>query len=87
MSKGRGQAPPTVLPVERVRSAAVFETTGVDLAGPLLLRDKQKVWIVLYTCAVYRAVHLDLVTALSAEGFALSFRRFIARRGRPAILG
>lgn len=80
------QAPPAVLPQERVRDSAVFETTGVDLAGPLLLRNEQKVWIVLYTCAVYRAVHLDLVTALSADVFLQSLRRFIARRGRPRLI-
>lgn len=63
------QAPPVALPLDRVRDCAVFETTGVDLAGPLLVKNGSKVWIVLYTCAVYRAVHLDLVASLSAEAF------------------
>ncbi|GBO02493.1 hypothetical protein AVEN_70402-1 [Araneus ventricosus] len=74
------------LPEDRVRDSATFETTGIDLAGPLYLRDGSKAWVVLYTCAVYRAVHLELVTSLTTDKFLLSLRRFIARRGRPSII-
>lgn len=62
--------------------SAVFETTGVDLAGPLVLRDQQKVWIAIFTCAVYRAVHFELVSDISTSSFLLALRRFISRRGR-----
>ncbi|GFX27146.1 putative RNA-directed DNA polymerase from transposon X-element [Trichonephila clavipes] len=58
----------------------------IDLAGPLFLKNGEKVWVVLYTCAVYRAVHLELVIALSTNNFLLSLRRFIARRGRPSVV-
>ncbi|XP_066904113.1 uncharacterized protein [Halyomorpha halys] len=74
---------PAILPEERVREALVFEVVGVYLAGPLILRDGEKSWIVLYTCAVYRAVHMELVTSLSTNEFLRSLRRFIAQRGRP----
>ncbi|GFS99472.1 integrase catalytic domain-containing protein [Trichonephila clavipes] len=74
------------LPADRVRDAGVFEVIGIDLAGPLFLKNGEKVWVVLYTCAVYRAVHLELVTALSTNNFLLSLRRFIARRGRPSVV-
>ncbi|GBM52316.1 hypothetical protein AVEN_126396-1 [Araneus ventricosus] len=60
----------------------VFQITGVDAAGPLFLRDNQKAWVLLFTCAVYRAVHLELITSLSTEAFLMGFRRFVARRGR-----
>ncbi|XP_050306311.1 uncharacterized protein LOC126743323 [Anthonomus grandis grandis] len=75
------QSPP--LPLDRVRLAVPFEITGVDFAGPLFLRTGQKVWLCLFTCAVYRAVHLELCTSLSTAGFLQVFRRFVARRGRP----
>ncbi|XP_035225287.1 uncharacterized protein LOC118197844 [Stegodyphus dumicola] len=78
--------PPIQLPLDRIRDSAVFETTGVDLCGPLLLRPKSKAWIVLFTCAVYRAIHLEPVTSLSTETFLQALRRFIARRGRPATM-
>ncbi|XP_071042995.1 uncharacterized protein [Parasteatoda tepidariorum] len=57
------------LPEERVRISAVFETTGVDLAGPLVLRNRDKVWIAIFTCAVYRAVHFELVSDISTQSF------------------
>lgn len=77
---------PTPLPIQRVLDACIFEVTGVDFAGPIFLKGRQKGWICLYTCAVYRAVHLELVTSLSTNEFLGTFRRFIARRGRPSIM-
>ncbi|GFY16477.1 integrase catalytic domain-containing protein [Trichonephila clavipes] len=74
---------PVSLPADRVKDANAFDITGIDLAGPLFTRDGGKVWIVLYTCAIYRAIHLELVSSLSTECFMLSLRRFIARRTRP----
>ena len=77
------KADPPPLPVNRVKDASVFEVTGIDFAGPVFLRGKQKGWICLFTCAVYRAVHLELVSSLSTDEFLGCLRRFIARRGRP----
>ncbi|GBM17055.1 hypothetical protein AVEN_133321-1 [Araneus ventricosus] len=58
------------------------DLTGVDAAGPLFLRGNQKAWVLLFTCAVYGAVHLELISSLSHEAFLMGFRRFVARRGR-----
>jgi len=77
---------PVGLPRDRIGNSAVFQVIGVDLAGPLYLRGGDKSWIVLYTCAVYRVVHLELVMSLSTESFLQSLRRFVARRGRPSII-
>lgn len=71
------------LPLNRVRDAATFEITGVDFAGPLFIKNGEKAWVCLFTCAVYRAVHLELCTGLSTPSFMQALRRFIARRGRP----
>ncbi|XP_041794473.1 uncharacterized protein LOC121607628 [Chelmon rostratus] len=58
------------------------QMTKVDFAGPLYVKpDNKKVYIALFTCAVTRAVHLEIVTDLSACAFLLAFRRFISRRG------
>ncbi|GBL88878.1 hypothetical protein AVEN_158982-1 [Araneus ventricosus] len=70
---------------DRLRDSATFETTGIDLAGPLYLRNGSKALVVLYTCAVYRAVHLELVTSLTTDKFLLSLCRFIARRRTSSI--
>nr|XP_015904720.2 uncharacterized protein LOC107437295 [Parasteatoda tepidariorum] len=77
---------PGVLPENRVKDALVFEITGIDLAGPLMLREKCKAWIIIFTCAVYRAIHLELITSQSTQSFLLGLRRFIARRGRPKVI-
>ncbi|XP_035218315.1 uncharacterized protein LOC118191603 [Stegodyphus dumicola] len=73
-------------PEDRLREAAVFEICGVDLAGPVILKGNKKSWICLFTCAIYRAVHLELVESMSTESFLLALRRFIARRGRSRII-
>ncbi|GFW37849.1 integrase catalytic domain-containing protein [Trichonephila clavipes] len=48
-----------ILPKDRVRDAATFEIVDVDLAEPLYLKHGPKAYIVLYTFAVYRAIHLE----------------------------
>ena len=77
---------PAPLPPDRINRVAAFQITGADLAGPLFLRGGSKAWIVLFTCAVYRAVHLELVSSLSTEAFMQALRRFWARRGRCSTL-
>ncbi|GFX02263.1 integrase catalytic domain-containing protein [Trichonephila clavipes] len=77
---------PSPLPPDRVNDCAIFEVVGIDLAGPLFFKTGEKVWITLFTCAVYRALHLELVNVLSSDAFLLALRRFIARRGRPRII-
>ncbi|GBM29083.1 hypothetical protein AVEN_112143-1, partial [Araneus ventricosus] len=80
------ETPTAPLPVHRLRAASVFEITGVDFTGPLYLKGNQKSWIVIYTCAVFRAIHLELTTSLTTESFLQSFRRYAARRGRPSVV-
>ncbi|XP_035217865.1 uncharacterized protein LOC118191170 [Stegodyphus dumicola] len=74
------------LPENRVKDAAVFQITGVDMAGPLFLKESRKSWVLIFTCAVYRAVHFELITAASTDAFLMAFRRFIARRGRCTVV-
>ncbi|GBN74693.1 hypothetical protein AVEN_206945-1, partial [Araneus ventricosus] len=69
------------LPPDRVEKSQPFEVSGIDFAGPLILRDGSKVYIALFTCTVTRGIHLELITSLSAECFIQAFRRFISRRG------
>jgi hypothetical protein len=78
--------PPAPLPENRIKDAAVFQVIGVDLAGPLFLKDGTKTWMVIFTCAIYRAIHLELVTSCSTETFLLALFRFISRRGRPSTI-
>ncbi|XP_055932038.1 uncharacterized protein LOC129962317 [Argiope bruennichi] len=74
------------LPQDRVEESAAFEVSGVDLDGPLTLKEGEKCSIVLFTCAAYRAIHLELTLSLDTRSFLLCLRRFIARRGRPKFI-
>ncbi|GFW79864.1 integrase catalytic domain-containing protein [Trichonephila clavipes] len=75
-----------ILPKDHVRDAATFEIVGVDLAGPLYLKHGPKAYLVLYTCAFYRAIHLELITFLATKAIFQSLRRFISRRRRPTTI-
>lgn len=78
------------LPKDRITRAPPFFNTGVDYAGPFMIKDRpnrsfklQKSYICLFICFVTKAIHLELVTDLTTEAFLASLRRFIARRGKP----
>ncbi|XP_055850554.1 uncharacterized protein LOC129915115 [Episyrphus balteatus] len=85
----RGKAasqPFAPLPRDRIQASRPFETVGVDFAGPLYTQSddtQSKVYIMIFTCAVVRAVHLELVLNLTTECCLLAMRRFISRRGPP----
>ena len=82
--------PPPPLPSFRLQEAPPFTNTGVDFTGPLYIKypggSQSKSWIVLYTCCVTQAIHLDLVCDMSAPTFIRSFKRFSSRRGLPALM-
>ncbi|GBM58857.1 hypothetical protein AVEN_87150-1 [Araneus ventricosus] len=69
------------LPANRIQASYPFENVGIDFAGPIYTRNTDKAYIALFTCAVTRAIHLEVVSSLSTEHFLLAFRRFISRRG------
>ena len=61
-----GQQSTAPLPKDRIKESQPFLVTGVDFAGPLYVTPKNnKLYIVLFTCAVTPAVHLELVTDLT----------------------
>lgn len=75
------------LPKERAEGEVLFEETGVDYAGPIYYKRNggtdRKAYIIIYTCSLTRAVHLEILLDMSCEEFLLSLKRFIAARGRP----
>ncbi|UYV77097.1 hypothetical protein LAZ67_14003262 [Cordylochernes scorpioides] len=77
------QRPMAALPENRIGLGKPFQITGVDLLGPLHLKEGGKVWVAAFTCAVYRAIHLELVKSLETGVFMMALHRFICRRGRP----
>jgi hypothetical protein len=88
VSKKKCDQDQSSLPKDRVTKSEPFEITGVDYAGPLYVSDEpgQKLYICLYTCAVIRAVHLELTRTLTTQEFVLCFRKFAARRNLPKVV-
>lgn len=81
---------PPPLPKSRVQDSPPFTVSGVDFAGPLNIRTStgsgQKTYICLFTCAVTRAVHLEIVSDLSTDSFIQAFRRFASRKSLPQLM-
>lgn len=79
-----GQQTTAPLPKDRITQSPPFEVTGVDFAGPLYVKTQSsmaKAYVALFTCAVTRAIHLELVSDMSTEHFVLALKRFVSRRG------
>jgi transposase InsO family protein len=83
--RGKAFLPPEpLLPPFRVQTEGrPFKRVGVDYAGPLKTREGSKFYILLLTCAVTRAIHLEVVTSLDARHCLMALERFFARRGVP----
>ena len=77
------------LPDFRSTFSRCFDATGVDFAGPMLVKTNEgvsKAYFAIFTCAAVRAVHLELVPNLSVLSFLNAFKRFKNRRGIPSII-
>ncbi|XP_054709062.1 uncharacterized protein LOC129218764 [Uloborus diversus] len=78
------------LPLERIAESPPFTNVGTDFSGAITVKSKlnscEKVYIVLFTCAVTRAVHIEVVQDMSVKSFILALRRFLARRGNTKII-
>nr|CAH7762833.1 unnamed protein product [Callosobruchus chinensis] len=78
-------------PEQRLNPRLPFQVTGVDYAGPFMIKDRSgrgcrlsKAYACLFICFTVKAVHLELVTDLSKDAFISALRRFVARRGKPS---
>lgn len=81
------------LPLQRLQADYPFSNTAVDYAGPIMIANRKgrgcqmkKAYIAVFVCLAVRAVHIELVTDLTSEGFIAALNRFIARRGKPATI-
>ncbi|XP_064623276.1 uncharacterized protein LOC135485300 [Lineus longissimus] len=78
------------LPEERVTVAQSFSRVGCDYAGPLYVKvckgPNAKAYILIFTCMVTRAVHLELTSDMTAVEFLQGLRRMMNRRGKCRIM-
>ncbi|XP_042860480.1 uncharacterized protein LOC122246179 [Penaeus japonicus] len=80
--------PVAPLPKERLTTARPFSVMGLDYAGPLFCADfpDKKFYVLLFTCGVVKAIHLELTESLSSYDCMLAIRKFVARRGLPNVI-
>ena len=75
----------------RTGRATPFSHTDVDFFGPFFIkknkyrnRTRVKIYGCVFICMATKAVHIEIVSDLTTDGFLGAFRRFIARRAIPA---
>ncbi|GFS75880.1 integrase catalytic domain-containing protein [Trichonephila clavipes] len=74
------------LPIERINPCRAFEKVGIYFAGPITTKCQHtrkannfKSYICFFICMCTKAVHLELVSSLSAAAFLSALRRFVCR--------
>lgn len=79
------------LPYYRVNQARAFLKCGVDFFGPITMKARSgrrnnvkiKGYGAIFVCMVTRAIHIELISDLTAAEFIEGFHRFVNRRGTP----
>lgn len=76
------------LPSDRIQPYRAFKRSGVDYAGPFMVKARngrcnimEKKYVAVFVCMVTKAVHLELAESLSAEDFVEAFLNFTSIRG------
>ena len=76
------------LPKVRTLETRPFTNTGIDYCGPFYIKEKKmrnrnkvKVYVAVFICLSTKAIHLEVVSDLTTEGFLAALKRFISRRG------
>lgn len=72
------------LPKTRVQPSRPFSVSGVDFAGPLVVRSgiRRVTGVAVFVCFSTRAIHLEAVVGLTSGAFIATLRRFMSRRGK-----
>jgi hypothetical protein len=68
-----------------------FSTTTLDAAGPFETRQgrgktRQKRYLLIFTCAVTRAVHIEVMFGLHTDDFLLALSRLCNERSKPKLI-
>ena len=66
-----------------------FQYSGVDFCGPIVYRETKeeaKAYVIIFTCTIMRAFHLELTKSQLADEFRAKLNAFITRRTRPESL-
>ena len=77
------------LPVERTTQNLPFKIIDIDYACPSICKTKRcketKVYIILFTSSLTRAIHLELLLNHLTQEFIIALKRLIANAGRAFV--
>ena len=77
---------PGLLRKDRIKENLPFKMIGTDYTSPIyckVMTKKRKTYILLFTCSITHAVHLERLPNQSTSEFIKAFKKLIARRGSP----
>ena len=81
------------LPLEHVTPGSIIEEIEVDYVAPLYVKygmvcktSARKAYVCLFISLAIKAVHLELVSDLTAEAFITTLRGFFAWRGYSSLI-
>ena len=78
------------LPNDGTEQVMPFQVIGTDFVNPIHYRAKtkkeQKAYILIFSCSVSRAVHLELISNTTTKEFVKCLKRLVARRGKPTTI-
>lgn len=81
------------LPIERITPGHVFDKVGVGYTGPVYIKygyvrrpTVVKAYICVFVSLSVKAVHLELVSDLTANAFIAALRCFISHHGKPTLI-
>jgi hypothetical protein len=86
-AKRYGKTDTSPSPQFRTEASKPYQTTVVDFAGWLTYKvnktEEGKASILIFTCSVTRAVHLEVTKTQTAEEFQDKLNAFVCRKTRP----
>ena len=79
-----------LIPTDRTKQDLPFSVIGTDYAGPFICKTNGKrdikVYLLLFTCSLTRAVHLEILPNQTTQEFIQALKRLIARRVRQKVI-
>lgn len=83
-----GQQMMGALPAARITPSRPFSHTAMDYSGAVMLRSSRgrghhatKGYIAVFVCLATKAIHIEIVSDLTAIAFIAAYKRFTGRRG------
>ena len=77
------------LPKERLSQEPPFTYCGIDMFGPILVKEgrkEMKRYGCLFTCLSSRAIHIESTNSLCTDAFIQALRRSSSRRGNVQVI-